>query len=950
MSFEIKPLLPQIEGSAKDWFDLALEVAIANSPYLARTQGRFGSFIDEVKTNPSQTIIEKLFDEARSAQDLSIAEASIILRQVKSKLHLLLAICDLAGKLSLFEITNALSDYADIAVQTALRLAINDAPSRDKEAFINDESGNLIVPGLFILAMGKHGARELNYSSDIDLAAFFERDAFGEEYQINASAICVRIIGTISRILEDVTPDNYVFRVDWRLRPDPSSTPIAVSTRFAESYYESVGQNWERAAFIKARFIAGSIQYSESFLEYLTPFIWRKYLDFAAINDVVSILRQIHAVRRSANLDNPAFDVKLGRGGIREIEFFVQTQQLILGGRDKTLRSRETKTSLRNLAESGRISAQVQTELLAAYVFLRNVEHRIQMLNDEQTHSLSEDEEVRSRVAVLSGYKSLSKFDEDVRSVRQIVRGHIKGLFPDSAPLSSNLGSLVFTGVDHDKETLETIRGLGFQDAEYVSGVIRGWHHGRIRATRTARAREILTSLTPALLEAISATKSADKVFRRFEDFFAGLSAGVQTLSLFSAEPQIMKQVCKTLVLSEKLAKSLARKPAILDAMLSPRFLTLLGDDAPAERSNSIKELLAATDDFETALDIVRRFHREEAFRIGFHTLHLFAIEEDIGKAYSDLAIACIEGLLPFALAEVERAHGKFDGEFAVCGWGKLGGRELSADSDLDLMLVYDPKENAEISNGARPLSAESYYAKLTQKLVLALSAPTAEGELYETDMQLRPSGKKGPVAVRFSSFVSYYETEAWVWEFQALTRLSPIAGDIGLMAKIEIARKNALCRLRDANSTLQDIVQMRGKIKDAMKPRGDWDLKRLDGGLIELEFFAQGLQLIHANEYPDILSQNTLAALTKIGQAGLLSKEETNRLLLAGAGLNKVRHILALIAGPEFDANDATDATLAAIAQTLDAPDFNSAKAILDDARLIIGAKWQQMVEMSQN
>ena len=940
MQFAIKPL-----GSLKS----ALDCAITNAPYLARLHAKYPQIMDELEKQSPEDLIANIIKEAKSAQNLELSEAIKVLRYAKAKMHLLLALSDLAGKLPLFEITKALSDLADAALSSALTLAIKEAPERDKEAFIEDENGALMVPGLFIIAMGKHGARELNYSSDVDLAAFYEREIFAEEQQGRASAICVRIIGTISRILEEVTPDNYVFRVDWRLRPDPSSTPIAVSTRFAESYYESVGQNWERAAFIKARFIAGSQTHAESFLEYLTPFIWRKYLDFAAINDVGSILRQIHAVRRSTDLDNPAFDVKLGRGGIREIEFFVQTQQLILGGRDKAIRPRETKNSLRALADAGRISKEIHNDLLSAYIYLRNVEHRIQMLHDEQTHALSEDQEIRSRVAVLCGFSSLDDFDKEVRKVRETVRTHIKGLFPDSAPLSSDAGSLVFTGVDHDKETIDTIKGLGFKDPEYISSAIRGWHHGRIRATRTARARELLTSLTPNLLAAIAATGDADIVFRRFEDFFAGLSAGVQTLSLFSAEPQILKQTCMTFALSEKLAGSLARKPAILDAMLSPRFLSRLSDDAPDERINSLKELLSATNDFEMALDIVRRFHREEAFRIGFHTLHLYAIEEDIGKAYSDLAIACIKGLLPFALAEVQKSHGNFAGQFAVCAWGKLGGRELSADSDLDLMLVYEPNEGAEVSDGARPLSSESYYAKLTQKLVLALSAPTGEGELYETDMQLRPSGKKGPVAVRFSSFVSYYETEAWVWEFQALTRLSPLAGDAELIEKIEKARIDAICRKRETKRTLHDIIEMRGKISDAMKPRGDWDLKRLKGGLIELEFFAQAMQLIHADAEPQIISQNTLVALGNLAKADLVGNEEIGRLLAAGAALNKVRQILALVAGPEFDPKSATDATMAAIAQTLNAPDFNSAKAILDDARQTISKKWEGLKEIVQ-
>ena len=923
----------------------AINIAREQAPYLDRLAKKSPELLEKLQTEKLSHLLGLAANLAVQAADFDMPTAMRDLRIAKANTHFLLAAGDLSQTLKLEEITKGLSTFADICVQTALNLAQIDASPRDAKAFTPD--GN--VPGLFIIAMGKHGAGELNYSSDIDLVACFDREAFAEDYQANATAICVRIIGATSRILEEVTPDNYVFRVDWRLRPDPSSTPVAVSTQAAEAYYESVGQNWERGAYIKSRAIAGSMTDAALFLNGLVPFIWRKYLDFAAIADVSSILQQIHRVNRSGDFENPAFDLKLGRGGIREIEFFTQTQQLILGGRDKNLREPSTVKALQALVDANRISNNVGSDLASAYEFLRNVEHRVQMLDDEQTHSLSENQEKRARVAALCGYANLAELDTKVRNCREMVRTHISELFPQSGSLSSDIGSLVFTGVENDAETLETISQLGFEKPQRVSETIRGWHHGRIRATRTPRARELLTALTPTLLKTIANCGEADVVFARFDDFFSGLSAGVQTLSLFVAEPEILAETCKTLALSSRLANALSKKPAILDAMLTQRFGSPLEADEKSERKTILQEMLANCDGFEAALDVMRRFHREEDFRIGCQTIRGQASGEVAGDAYSDLAIACIDAALTLARRELIDTHGDFAGEIAVCGWGKLGGHELSADSDLDIMLIYDPADGVETSNGARSLSAESYFAKLTQKMVLALSAPTAEGQLYEVDMQLRPSGKKGPVAVRFSSFENYYLQDAWTWELQALTRLRPVAGDENLCKKIEHAYTHQLSQVRDAVKTLSDIVEMRGKISGAMKPRGPLDLKRLDGGIIDLEFFTQAHLLLNANSKPQIISANTIEALRNLAANGILNSETAHRLIDSGRILLKIRQLLAIIGGVDFDPKTATHASLQIIADALDAPDFANALAIIDNARAIIAHEWKKLVTATE-
>lgn len=914
-----------------------LDEMCVHAPYLARLCRRRPETLAYILKFGAAHMVAQALEQARAGFDLEEAQAMALLRQAKADVHLACAVGDVTGALSLDEVTGALSDLADVATEIALCQASRAAFARDGAAFEMPDQ----VPGLFLLAMGKHGGRELNYSSDIDLSAFYDRDQFEPEHRDTAGRLCVRVVQAVSRFLEEVTEDGYVFRVDWRLRPDPASTPVAMSVAAAEAYYESVGQNWERAAFIKARAIAGDLDIAQGFLAQLRPFIWRKNLDFAAIDDIQSILRQIHAHGRAGELDDPSFDVKLGRGGIREIEFFVQTQQLILGGRDVSLRGRRTCDTLRDLVAAGRIRAQVCEDLTQCYGFLRAIEHRIQMRDDEQTHLLPADPDKRAQIAALSGYANLSEFDAAVRACRERVRACVGELFPDRTSLSSDLGSLVFTGVEDDPETLDTLRGLGFADPSLVAKGVRGWHHGKIAATRTSRARELLTAITPDLLSAIAATGEPEIGFARFAAFFAALPAGVQLLSLFKAEPQILREASAILALAPRLGETLARRPAILEALLSPRFTAPVGLEGAAGQGARLEEALARAKGFEDSLDIVRRIQREEAFRIGAQVLHGRASATQAGPAFTDLAIACITSLVPIALAQLQQSHGNIQSRVAICAWGKLGGRELAADSDLDLMLVYDVDDPQATSDGPRPLSGEQYHARLTQRLIAALSAQTAEGGLYDVDMQLRPSGTKGPVAVRFGALEAYYRGQAWTWEYQALTRLTPVYGDAGLCAQIEAFAKAALNQSRERAPILADITAMREKMVQAHPVRGPWDIKRQRGGLIDLEFFVQAHQLLAAPLGLDVLRPNTLDALKALSEAGVLEREAAQRLWHAGGVLHDIRQLLAVASGPHFDPDRASQGLKAAIARALHAPDFATACAIVADARAAIAKAW---------
>ncbi|MGH7024347.1 MAG: bifunctional [glutamine synthetase] adenylyltransferase/[glutamine synthetase]-adenylyl-L-tyrosine phosphorylase, partial [Caulobacteraceae bacterium] len=683
------------------------------------------------------------------------------------------------------------------------------------------------VPGFFIIAMGKHGAFELNYSSDIDLMVFHEPAALPVAADAEPGSIAIRLTERLAGLLQARTTEGYVFRVDLRLRPDPSSTPLAVPVPWAFGYYESVGQNWERAALIKARAVAGDIPRGEAFLADLAPFIWRRNLDFAAIADIHSIKRQIHAYKVDERLTAAGADLKLGRGGIREIEFFVQTQQLILGGRHPGLRSPRTLDALAALADARQVSAAAAGDLAAAYQRLRAWEHRVQMIGDEQTHRLPESDPDRRRVAALAGFDTLRAFDTAIERTLRAVNKHYGALFAGEEPLSSRHGSLIFTGVDDDPETLATLARMGFAHPAQVSGAIRAWHHGRIGPTRTERGRELLTRLAPRLLEAAAATGAPEAAFTRFSDFFSRLTSGVQVQSLFLAQPALLALVVRIMAFAPRFAATLARHPAALDALLDPGFF------GPIEAPAGLAERLAGAADFEGAMDLARRARREHAFRIAVQVLEGTASAQAAGAAFTDLADALIAGLSTAALAEVERAFGTMDGEVAVIALGKCGSREMTAQSDLDLMTLYRPDSPDAVSASAG-LSADTFFARFTQRLVAALSVYTAEGGLYEVDLQLRPSGTKGPVAVSLAAFEGYYAGEAETWELLALTRARLVWSTSDDFARSAAAAiETALRRPRDALATARDVREMRALMAAERPPDSFLDMKLSDGGLV---------------------------------------------------------------------------------------------------------------------
>jgi len=772
---------------------------------------------------------------------------------------LLTALCDLGGIWDLDQATAALTRFADAALRAALSLAVRSMEGRVAAIGPADNP----MPGYFVVALGKMGGFELNYSSDIDISIFFDPDALPLQPGVEPQAFATRLAQAIAGILQDRTGEGYVFRVDLRLRPDPLSTPAAVPIDQALEYYESVGQNWERAAMIKARIAAGDGACGARFLAELQPFIWRRNLDFAAIADIHSIKRQIQELRPDARLAAPGADLKLGPGGIREVEFFVQTQQLILGGRHPGLRSTRTLDALRALAGAGYVSEAAAADLAGAYRTLRALEHRAQMIGDEQTHRLPTSDRERRRIAVLFGEPDLRRFDAMVVRTLKTVGRRYGELFAGEEPLSSRFGSLVFTGVEDDPQTIATLRRMKFSDPHAVAATIRAWHHGRIPATRTERGRELFTRLAPRVLDAVAATGAPDVTFERFGDFFSGLQVGVQVQSLFLAQPKLLELIVRVMALAPALARRLSRRPATLDALLDPAFF------APLAPLGTIPAALSATAGFETAMDGARRLRRERAFQIGLQVMAGTASAAQAGEAFADLADICIGALSAAALAEVERQGGAFPGEVAVVALGKCGSREMNAGSDLDLMTFYEATSPDAVSRD-KGWAAGTFYGRYTQRLITALSAPTAEGELYDVDMQLRPSGTQGPVAVSFAAFDHYYAGEAETWEYLALTRARIAWASSPAFAQRAAAAIEAKLRApRDPARTAADVRAMRELMARERPPSGFWDFKLIDGGLVDIEFAAQFLQLIHAPAGGP-LRQNTAEALEALAEARL--------------------------------------------------------------------------------
>ncbi|MBT5840274.1 MAG: bifunctional [glutamine synthetase] adenylyltransferase/[glutamine synthetase]-adenylyl-L-tyrosine phosphorylase [Rhodospirillaceae bacterium] len=951
---ENQGLIADLQRLADDPGAGALLAALfGNSPFLTQCAVREPEFTAELFESGPEAALIGIADTLQSAAP-DLADDGALKKQMriaKRRAALGIAAADIARVWDQDRVTSELSRFAEICVAKTANFLL--ARLAKKGAIELPEPENAAASsGLIVLGLGKLGARELNYSSDIDLIILFDPGAVASGQPDRLQQNFARLARDLVNILTERTEDGYVFRTDIRLRPDPSSTPPAISVLAAEAYYESVGQNWERAAMIKARQIAGDRDAGEKFRKKLLPFIWRKNLDFAAIRDVHSIKRQINAHRGGGEIAIEGHDVKIGRGGIREVEFFAQTQQLIWGGRNPNLRNRSTCAALALLAEAALISNEAAAELTETYWYLRRVEHHLQMIDDQQTHALPKNEEGVAALAAFLGYAEAGAFRTDILFHLRRVEGHYAALFEEAPDLSGGAeiaGNLIFTGSDDDPDTLNTLETLGYREPRGVASRIRGWHRGRSRATRTERARQILTELMPAILAAFAGTPDPDGAFSRFDDFVARLPGGVQLFSMFHANPRLLELVAEIMGGAPKLAEHLERNPAALESVLSPDFFE------PPPTASVMNEALAAqlgsAKDFEDVLDICRRWANDAKLQVGVQSLRHLISWDIAGNSLSDIAQTVITQLSQKVADEFALKHGHVPGnQWAIVALGKLGGREMTPASDMDLIFIYDHKEGTAASDGPTPIDPSRYYARLCQRLINAITAPTAEGRLYEVDMRLRPSGNAGPIASHITAFTKYHEESAWTWEHMALARGRVLCGDAALTAKIERVAEAALQAERDPAKLVADIAEMRQRIDKEHHTETLWEVKYIRGGLVDIEFIVQYLQLRHAHATPAVLSTNTMDALTRLEVEGQIAADDGATLRRALALWQSIQGLLRLtMPGVIETGADIPEALKQALVRGAGAPDFQSLEALMEDTASQVLALFAAIIGSSE-
>ena len=911
----------------------ALVTATAgNAPYLARLMVKYPSVLADYLTLGPNGAWKTLAPPLPPGQD----SASLMqqLRELKAKAALTIALADISGVWNLAQVTGALSHLAQNAVIAALRFLLQRAGERG-ELQLADPAAPETGSGIIILGMGKLGGFELNYSSDIDLIVLFDRDKLPYTGARNAQHFMNKIASDLVALLEERTADGYVFRTDLRLRPDPMSTPLAVTTTAALSYYETVGQNWERAAMIKARPIAGDLAAGEAYMRELVPFIWRKTLDFATIADIHSIKRQMN-VTQAKEIELPGHNIKTGIGGIREIEFFVATQQLVWGGRIPELRVAPTLDALSQLTEYELVTPEARDALTASYHTLRTIEHRLQMRYDEQTHSLPKEPAAMEEVALFCGHASAADFATATLAVLHGVHAIYTDSMMDSAPLAVD-GNLVFTGVEADPDTLATLARLGYSEGQRISDIIQGWHRGNRRSTRSKRSRQVLTELVPALLVALGKTANPDAAFFHFDDFIDRLPSGAQIFSLFLSRPEMLGLLADILGSAPALGDTLSNDPSLLDGVLESDFFS----DLPRkdELENLVVDRLRFAHAFEQKMIYLRTFNNEKRFQAGVHLLKQLATPERIGAFLSDVAEIILQSTMQEVWAEYAvNMPALQETPFAILALGKLGGREMTFGSDLDIVFLYDDAGDA---------ASESrlHLTRISQRLVSALTLLTREGRLYAVDTRLRPGGTDGPLAVSLTAFDAYFTNSAWTYEHMALTRGRVVAtNQPAFAAAVEEKVRHHVLKPRDRAVLLHDVVDMRGRIAKEFATKNPWALKHVRGGTVDIDFIAQYLVLRDAPAEPNLWYREARSVFKAARAAAILDNQMATSLLEAKRFLSDLMSLLRLSAPGGVITDDAPAGLKHLLALGMGMDSFDALKAHVIVLEALVMHAWDEM------
>ncbi|TVV75653.1 bifunctional [glutamine synthetase] adenylyltransferase/[glutamine synthetase]-adenylyl-L-tyrosine phosphorylase [Sphingomonas solaris] len=837
------------------------------------------------------------------------------LRRERQALALTVAIGDLAGIMPFETVVATLSAFADRALDLAIRTALA------------ERYPDAAPTGFAALALGKHGSRELNYSSDIDPILIFDPETLPRRAREEPVEAAVRIARRVVELLQSRDGDGYVLRVDLRLRPSPEASPLALPVDAALSYYESSALPWERAAFIRARAAAGDVALGRRFLDAVRPFVWRRAVDFGAVREVRAISRRIRDHAAQGQRLGPGFDLKKGRGGIREVEFFAQIHQLIHGGREPALRAPATLDALAALAAAGRIGADEATALADAYRLYRTIEHRLQMVADQQTHSLPRDPAALDNVAALHGLA-------DGDALVDLLRPHVERVGDTYDSLDVDRPE----GLSQDAALLDgALAAAGFPDPAAARARIEGWRAGRMRALRTPAAVAALEAVLPALVAALGKAPDPNVALNRFDDIVARLPSAINLFRLLEARPALARLLTHVLVHAPALSEALARRPALLDGLIDATAF-----DPPGSVETLAAEFAAreAGDDYQALLDRARQHVGERRFALGVQLVEQASDPIEVAQGYARVAEAAIAALGDATVAEFEAAHGRVPGgelpksELVVLALGRLGGAALTHASDLDLVYLFTGDHLTE-SDGRKPLGATQYFNRLGQRLTGALSVATASGPLYEVDTRLRPSGGQGLLAVSTESFALYQRTSAWTWEHMALTRARPVFGSAAARGEVARIIEATLRRPRDRATLLADAVKMRGEIARHKPAAGDLDVKLIGGGLVDCEFTVQVLQL-STGIGVDPRMRVALAALVA---AGLVTPALPEAYALLVRMLVTLRLVSPGLGEPP-------EASRALVAQACGQADWPALLDAYAKARATIAAEWARVAD----
>jgi glutamate-ammonia-ligase adenylyltransferase len=898
------------ETQSKQSINDALERARACSPFLRQQLDALPAVADALAAGSVTRALAAARTGALEAARVDNAEDPMSeMRRERSGLALALAVGDLAGLLRFETVVETLSELADRCLAGAVAGAIAErTPGEEPRGFA-------------AIALGKLGSRELNFSSDVDLLFLFDPTRLPLRAREDSGEAAVRIAKRVAEMLQKRTDEGYAFRVDLRLRPSPEVTPIALPVGAAIGYYESSALPWERAAFIRARFVAGDEALGRYFLEAIHPFVWRRSLDFGAIGEIQSITRRIRDHYAQVQTFGLGYDVKRGRGGIREIEFFAQIHQLIHGGREPALRVPATLGALGALGEAGRIAADQAAALAEAYRLLRTIEHRLQMVEDRQTHELPRSIAELDNVARLHGLADggalLAEVEPAVRRVAAAYDALDAGegdLLPEGAePLAARLAE------------------AGFDDPIAARLRIDGWRSGRIRSLRTPAARGAFEAMLPVLVEAFGKAPDPMRAMNRFDHLLERLPTGVNFFRLLEAQPALTRILATVLSHAPALAEQLGRRPDLLDTLIDASAF------APVPPVDELAAAFArpdrAQEDYQMVLDRVRRRVNERRFALGVQLVAAHRDPIEVAEGYSRVAEAAVNVLADAAIAEFERRHGRVPGsELLILGLGRLGGEALTHASDLDLVYLFSGTHEAE-SDGPRPLRATDYFNRLAPRVTAALSVATAAGPLYDVDTRLRPSGKDGMLAISVESFERYQCEQAWTWEHMALLRARPIYGSPAAREALAELICGVLRRPRDPGKLVSDAAAMRAEIAAHKPPSGPLDVKLVPGGLVDLEFAVHMLQLSHGIGLDPHLEN----ALADLSAAGLVGDEVDPALRL----LSRMLVIFRLVA-PELQAPP--PATRPLVAEACGEEDWDSLLAAYEQARQTVSALWRRV------